>query len=94
MHMLQSPKAYSCKCTTHKYLTLDSILAKRQHGFRSQRSCETLLVEFVHDIINNLDDNDNHLDIPPDLIIIDIDKVLHRKLLHKLDLYGIHKWIN
>ena len=52
------------------------------------------MVQFVHDIINNLDDNDNHLDVLTDLIIIDIDKVPHRKLLHKLDLYGIHKYIN
>ena len=35
-------------------LSLDSILADCQHGFQSQRSCETQLVQFVHDIISNL----------------------------------------
>ena len=37
------------------HLALDSILADCQHGFRSQRSCQTKLVQFVHDIISNLD---------------------------------------
>ena len=37
-----------------KHLALDSILADRWHGFRSQRSFETQLVQFVHDIISNL----------------------------------------
>ena len=40
---------------TNKHLALDCILADCQHGFRSQRSCETQLVQFVHNIISNLD---------------------------------------
>ena len=51
-----------CKTLAHilvsninKHLALDSILADCQHGFRSQRFCETQLVQFVHDIISNLD---------------------------------------
>ena len=51
-----------CKTLEHifvsninKHLALDSILADYQHCFRSQRSCETQLVQFVHDIISNLD---------------------------------------
>ena len=51
-----------CKTLEHilvsninKHLALDSILADCQHGFRSQRSCETQLVQFVHDIISSLD---------------------------------------
>ena len=39
----------------NKHLALDSILADCQHGFRSLRSRETQLVQFVHDIISNLD---------------------------------------
>ena len=35
-----------------KHLALDSILADCQHCFRSQRSCKTHLVQFVHDIIS------------------------------------------
>ena len=45
-----------CKTLEHiivskinKHLALESILADCQHGFRSQRSCETQLVQFYHD---------------------------------------------
>ena len=98
-----------CKTLEHilvsninKHLALDSILADCQHGFRSQRSCETQLVQFVHDIISNLDGAVNRGHKQTDLIIMDFakafDKEPHRRLLHKLDYYGIrgstHKWIN
>ena len=98
-----------CKTLEHilvsninKHLALDSILADCQHGFRSQRSCETQLVQFVHDIISNLDGAANRGHKQTDLIIMDFakafDKVPHRRLLHKLEYYGIrgstHKWIN
>ena len=85
-----------------EHLALDSILADCQHGFRSQRSCITQLVQFVHDIISNLDGAVNHGHKQTDLIIMDFikafDKVPNRRLLHKLDYYGIrgstNKWIN
>ena len=98
-----------CKTPEHilvsninKHLALDRILADCQHGFRSQRSCETQVVPFVHDIISNLDGAVNRGHKQTDLIIMDFtkafDKVLHRRLLHKLDYYGIigstHKRIN
>ena len=98
-----------CKTLEHilvsninKHLALDSILADCQHGFRSRRSCETQLVQFVHDIISNLDDAMNRGHKQTDLIIMDFakafNKVQHRRLLHKLDYYGIrgstHKWIS
>ena len=98
-----------CKTLEHilvsninKHLALDSILADCQHGFRSQRSCETQLVQFVHDIISNLDGAVNRGHKQTDLIIMDFakafDKVPHRRLLHKLEYYGIRgstdKWIN
>ena len=98
-----------CKTLEHilvsninKHLALDSILADCQHGFRSQRSCETQLVQFVHDIISNLDGAVNRGHKQTDLIIMDFakafDKVPHRRLLHKLEYYGIrgstHKWMN
>ena len=86
----------------NKNVALDSRLADCQHGFRSQRSCETQLVQFVHDIISNLDGavNRGHTE-QTDLIIMDFakafDKVPHRRLLHKLEYYGIRgstrKWI-
>ena len=86
----------------NKHLALDSLLADCQHGFRSQRSCETQLVQFVHDIISNLGGAVNPGHKQTDLIIMDFakafDKVPHRRLLHKLDFYWIrgstHKWIN
>ena len=79
-----------------------SRLADCQHGFRSQRSCETQLVQFVHDIISNLDGAVNRGHKHTYLIIMDFaktfDKVPHRMLLHKLDYYGIrgstYRWIN
>ena len=37
----------------NKHLAFESILADCQHGFRSQRSCETQLVQFYHDIVEN-----------------------------------------
>ena len=98
-----------CKTLEHilvssinKHLALDSILADCQHGFRSQRSCETQLVQFVHNITSNLDGAVNRGHKQPDLIKMDFakafDKVPHRRLLHKLEYYGIrgstHKWIN
>ena len=89
-----------CKTLEHilvsninKHFALDSILADCQHGFRSQRSCEIQLVQFVHDIISNLDGAVNRGHKQTGLIIKDFlktsDKVPHRRLLHKLDYYGI-----
>ena len=98
-----------CKTLEHilvsninKHLALDSILADCQHGFRGRMSCETQLVQFVQDIISNLDGAMNRGNKQTDLIIMDFakafDKVPHRRLLHKLDYYGIqgstHKWIS
>ena len=87
-----------CKTLEHilvsninKHLAIDSTLADFQHGYRSQRSCETQLVQFVHDIISNLDGAVNRGHKQTDLIIMDFtkafDKVPHRRLLHKLDFY-------
>ena len=98
-----------CKTLEHilvsninKHLALDSILADCQHGFRSQRSWETQLVQFGYDIISNLDGAVNRGHKQADLIMMDFakafDKAPHRRLLHKLEYYGIrgstHKWIN
>ena len=97
-----------CKTLEHiivsninKHLAFESILADCQHGFRSQRSCETQLVQFFHDLVSNLDRALNHNHMQTDVIIMDFakafDKVPHRRLLYKLNYYGIrgstHKWI-
>ena len=86
----------------NKHLTFESILADCQHGFRSQRSCETLLVQSYHDMVSNLDRALNPDQKQTDVIIMDFakafDKIPHRRLLYKLDYYGIRgstfKWIN
>ena len=97
-----------CKTLEHiivsninKHLAFESILADCQHGFRSQRSCETQLVQFFHDLVSNLDRALNRNHRQTDVIIMNFakafDKVPHRRLLYKLDYYGIrgstHKWI-
>ena len=72
----------------NKHLAMDSILADCQHGFLSQRSCKTQLVQFVHDIISNLDGAVNRGHKQTGLIIIDFafDNDPHRRLLHKIGL--------
>ena len=98
-----------CKTLEHiivsninKHLAFESILAACQHGIRSQRSWETQLVQFYHDLVSNLDHALNSNQKQTDVVIMDFakafDKVPHRRLLYKLEYYGIrgstHKWIN
>ena len=98
-----------CKTLEHiivininKHLAFESILADCQQGFRSQRSCETQLVQFYHDLVSNLDHALNSDQKQTDVIIMDFanafDKVPHRRLLYNLEYYGIrgstHKWIS
>ena len=60
------------------------------------------MVQLVQDIISDLDGAVNHGHKQTDLIIMDFtkvfDKVLHRRLLYKLEHYGnrgsTHRWIN
>ena len=89
-----------CKTLEHiivsninKHLALENILADCQHGFRSQRSCETQLVQFYHDLVSNLDRAVGRGHRQTDVIVMDFakafDKVPHKRLLYKLDFYGI-----
>ena len=84
-----------CKLLEHivvtnilKHLDHYNILVDCQHGFRSKRSCETQLLTLSHELLNNL-----HSGVQTDMIILDFskafDKVPHKKLLRKLDNYGI-----
>ena len=88
-----------CKTLEHiivsiinKHLAFESILADCQHGFRSQRSCETQPVQFSHDLGSNLDRALNRHHRQTDVTIMDFakafDKVPHRRLLYKLDYFG------
>ena len=86
----------------NKHLAIESIFADCQHGFGSQRSCETQLVQFYHDIVSNKDGARDRSQKQTDKIIMDFtkafDKLPQRRLLYKLDYYGItgstHKWIS
>ena len=108
-YRLVSLTCICCKTLEHiivsninKHLAFESILADCQHGFRSQRSCETQLVQFYHDMVGNLDGAQDRGQKQTDVIIMDFakafDKVPHRRLLYKLGYYGIrgstHKWIS
>ena len=83
------------------HLSLEHILVDCQHGFRSQRYCETQLVQFFHDMVSNLVRALNRGHRQTDAIIMDFakafDKVPHKRLLYKVYYYGIrgstHKWI-
>ena len=92
-----------CKILEHiicssilKHLEQYSILTPLQHGFRSGHSCESQLIVTMHDIITTYDRK-----IQTDMVILDFSKafdtVPHRKLLYKLQNYGIsgktHSWI-
>ena len=78
-----------------KHLDEQNILVDCQRGFRAKRSCETQLT-LAHELADNL-----HNGIQTDLVILDfskaIDKVPHRKLLMKMDHYGIRgttwRWV-
>ena len=81
-------------CKTLEYILvsninkhLDCILTDCQHGFRNQRPCETQLVQFVHNIISNLDGAVNRGHKQTGLIIMNLakgfDKVPHGRLFHK-----------
>ena len=84
-----------------QFLSEYDILVESQHGFRSGRSCETQLVQFIHDLRENLDGAHNRGHKQADLIITDFakafDKVPHRRLAYKLEYYGIRndilQWI-
>ena len=79
-----------------KHLNDNNILVHYQHGFRSGHSCETQLLTTIEDISRTLD-----MRKQVDMMILDFSKafdtVPHRKLLMKLDHYGIrdhtHEWI-
>ena len=57
-----------------------NILYPLQHGFRTGRSCETQLLEFIDDVTLNME-NEKQTDI---LVMVS-----HSLLLHKLHYYGI-----
>ena len=92
-----------CKLLEHvvhshmmKYFDSHHILTDQQHGFRRNHSCETQLIQTMHDLTLA---HNNHTQI--DAIIMDFSKafdvVAHQRLLIKLSQYGIggklNQWI-
>jgi hypothetical protein len=84
-----------CKLMEHiitsnimKHLDPNNILYDLQHGFRKARSCESQLLPFIQEL-----NDSNNKNIQTDLSIMDFakafDKVSHRRLLYKLEYYGI-----
>ena len=72
---------------TWKHLGDNSIILPHQHGFQSGLSCETQLVETVHDWAASM--NKRH---QIELILPDFSKVFdcvpHQRLLNKLSYYA------
>lgn len=93
-----------CKIIEHviyshvmRHLDQHKALSNVQHGFRARRSCETQLLTTIHKIWN---ENEHATQV--DAVILDFakafDTVPHRRLLHKLDHFGVngslHQWIS
>ena len=78
---------------TMKYLDSHKILTTAQHGFRSGHSCETQLIQTVHDFAYSLNNKTQ-----TDVVIMDFSKafdtVAHNRLLLKCAQYGIDGKIN
>ena len=93
----------ACKCLEHiihsnimDYLDNNAILSDFQHGFRKKRSCDTQLIQTVHDLAKCLHNGEQI-----DAALLDFskafDKVPHARLEAKLNYYGIRgntlQWI-
>jgi hypothetical protein len=79
-----------------RHLEKNKVLTTLNHGFRSGYSCETQLLITINDLLKSYDKGKQI-----DMAILDFSKafdtVPHKKLLHKLDQYGIrgpvHRWL-
>ena len=77
-------------------MTRNNLFSEAQHGFIKGRSCVTQLLEFLEEITEAVDNGDE-----VDIIYLDFckafDKVPHKRLLKKIEGYGIKgqilKWI-
>ena len=57
-----------------QHLSEHGVLVESQHDFRSGRSCETQLVQFIHDLRENLDGAHNRGHKQTNLFIMDFAK--------------------
>ena len=71
-----------------KHLEQHNIWTDSQHGFLAKRSTESQLIQTIHDISKSLDKKEI-----VDMAILDFtkafDKIPHKRLIHKLNYYGI-----
>ena len=70
------------------HLDAHNVLVDHQHGFRSNRSCETQLINTIEHLTRSINNRNQ-----TDLLILDFrkafDNVAHKRLLLKLEHYGI-----
>ena len=72
----------------HNHLDKHDILTEYQHGFRRSHSCETQLLTTIHDLSSYRDSN-TQIDIGVLDFSKAFDTVPHKRLLSKLQYYGI-----
>ena len=98
------PQTIRGKLTSHQFLKIISsqvtghfskfnILSDAQHGLRPKKLCESQLIITIHEIAQALDRGEQTA-----VILLDFqkafDKVPHKRLLAKLDHYGIRDGLN
>ena len=71
-----------------EHMTTNNLIPESQHGFLKGKSCVTQLLEYLEDITEAMDNGKD-----ADVIYLDFckafDKIPHRRLLKKLEKYGI-----
>ena len=87
--------AVCCKLCEHiiaksivEHLEKNNLLTDTQHGFRKKRSCESQLILFVDELARSMCEG-NQIDIAVMDFSKAFDVVPHKRLLSKLDFYGI-----
>ena len=70
------------------HMTSSNLFSNTQHGFISGRSCITQLLEYIQDLTEAIENGED-----VDMIYLDFskafEKVPHRRLVYKLEQYGI-----